>query len=220
MTATHMSSGATVSVLLLAAVMGGTGLAAQEPAATRATPVKSESTPDTAWPKWSVSLGTDINDLSIGGGARVRINVLGAVSREWQTSASRLAFRTELVLGASRMAGGSYSSQFGSISELAKYSFGSGSFRPYLIGGPGIYFERFNYSYVPCFQVGYCTPSQIPVGYNPTTRWSMGMTGGVGFDMKVGRLRLFLEQRLNMPEVLSNWGNGEFRMPFSSGIRF
>lgn len=216
----HMSSGATVPALLLAAVMGGTDLAAQEPATTSATPANNTPSADTSQPKWAVSLGTNISNLSIGRGAGVRADFLGALSREWQTSGPQLAFRTELMLGGTRLAGGTFYRQFGSISEMAKYSFRSGTFRPYLIAGPGIYFERLTYSYVACFQVGYCTPSQIPIGYNPATRWSLGLSGGAGFDMKLGRSRLFLEQRLTMPGALSDWGNGEFKLPLSFGIRF
>ena len=134
-------------------------------------------------------------------------------------SLSKLAFRSELTLGYGRIPDAEFSRQFGSISELAKYSLRRGSFRPYLIGGPGLYFERMNYS-VPCFAIGVCTPSQIPLGYNPDTRWSLGLGVGVGADIKLGRSRLFVEQRLDMPQLLSNTHDINNRMPFNFGIRF
>ena len=205
--------------LVFAGVIGAAELSAQgtTPIAVRAKTV--ETSTDTLLPKWSISAGTDFRNLSIGRGSGVRGDFFGSISREWPSSTSELAFRSELMLGATRTPGASVTRQFGSISELAKYSFGRGSFRPYLIGGPGLYFERNNYS-VPCFNLGACTTSEIPLGYNPNTQWSLGLGVGVGADMKIGRSRLFLEQRLNMADLLSNTRNMNNRMPFSFGIRF
>ena len=209
---------ARVAGLVFAGLVGAE-LSAQEATAIAIKAKGAESSADTLLPKWSISAGTDFRNLSIGRGSGVRGDVFGSVSREWKSSSPKLAFRSELALGYSRIPGAAFTRQFGSISELAKYSFGAGSFRPYLVGGPGLYFERMNYS-VPCFDVGVCTPSQIPLGYNPDTRWSLGLGLGVGADMKLGRSRLFVEQRLNMPELLSNAHNMNNRMPFNFGIRF
>ena len=207
------------AALVLAGVIGAAEMPAQDTTAISAKGRAAEASADTLLPKWSISAGTDFRNLSIGRGSGVRGDFFGSVSREWKSSMSKLAFRSELMLGATRTPGASVTRQFGSISELAKYSFRRGSFRPYLIGGPGLYFERNNYS-VPCFDLGACTVSEIPLGYNPNTRWSLGLAVGVGTDMKIGRSSLFLEQRLNMADLLSNTGNMNNRMPFSFGIRF
>jgi hypothetical protein len=219
MNATGKWAIASGAALVFAGVIDAAQLPAQEATAIAVGAKTAESSADTLLPRWSISVGTDLTNFSVGRGSGVRGDFFGSVSREWQSSVSRLAFRTELMLGATRTPGASVTRQFGSISELAKYSFGRGSFRPYLIGGPGLYFERMNYS-VPCFDLGVCTPSQIPLGYNPNARWSLGLGAGVGADMKIGRSRLFVEQRLNMPDVLSDTENMNYRRPFSFGIRF
>jgi len=208
---------ATAARLVVAVLVGAAELQAQEggAAAVGASPRESSDT----LPKWSISAGIDFRNLSLGRGSGVRGDFSGSLSREWQSSKPKLAFRSELALGYSRTPGAAFSRQFGSISELAKYFFRRGSFRPYVIGGPGLYFERNDYS-VPCFDVGACTPSQIPLGYNPDTRWSLGLALGVGADFTLGRSRLFVEQRLDMPQLLSNTHDMNNRMPFNFGIRF
>jgi hypothetical protein len=215
MNATGKSGIAKAAGVVVAGLVAAAALPAQDTIATAGAKAAS----DTLLPKWSISAGTDFRNLSLGRGSGVRGDFFGSVSREWQSSSPNLAFRSELGLGYSRIPGAAFTRQFGSISELAKYSFGRGSFRPYMIGGPGLYFERMNYS-VPCFDVGVCTPSQIPLGYNPDTRWSLGLGVGVGADIKLGWSKLFVEQRLNMAQLLSNTRDMNNRMPFSFGIRF
>ncbi len=126
---------AQAALFAFAGLIGAASLAAQESTALGVGAKAAESSRDTV-PKWSISAGTDFRNLSIGRGSGLRGDFFGSIAREWQSSNPKLAFRSELTLGYSRIPGAAFSRQFGSISELAKYSFRRGSFRPYVVGGP------------------------------------------------------------------------------------
>jgi hypothetical protein len=78
------------------------------------------------------------------------------------------------------------------------------AFRPYLIGGGGVYNLK---------TTGSSTPGTIIQG--GTTKF--GLDGGVGFDFKTGGLGLFVEDRYH--HVFTSGGSTSF-MPITIGIRF
>jgi hypothetical protein len=77
------------------------------------------------------------------------------------------------------------------------------TFRPYLIGGGGVYNLK---------TTGSASPGQIIQG--GTTKF--GLNGGVGFDFKTGGLGLFIEDRYH--HVFTSGESTNF-MPVSIGIR-
>jgi hypothetical protein len=78
------------------------------------------------------------------------------------------------------------------------------AFRPYLIGGGGVYNSKVT---------GSTSPGQVLPG--GTTKF--GLNGGVGFDFKTGGLGLFVEDRYH--HIFTSGGSTSF-MPISIGIRF
>lgn len=78
------------------------------------------------------------------------------------------------------------------------------AFRPYLIGGAGVY----NFK-----QTGSADPGQVLEG--GTTKF--GLNAGAGFDFKAGAVGLFLEGRFH--DVFSAGENLKF-IPITVGIRF
>ena len=173
-------------------------------------------------PAWSLGVGADLGGIQLTRRMHLWGDVMGIVSREWPTSRSHIAFRTQLLVGASTISSPQYRKQFGSLSEQIKYSFGPASFRPYVAAGPGLYFERIS-SQPDCVRTGACTFAQFAAGppYFNTTTWSLGVGGALGIDMKVWKANLFIEQGLHVPEILSNWDQRDkTSAPFSIGFRF
>jgi hypothetical protein len=82
------------------------------------------------------------------------------------------------------------------------------SFRPYLIGGVGIY----NFKLVSGDEV-----AGPGVGNTGNTGTDFGLNGGAGFDIKTGGIGFFVEGRFH--DVFTDGPNTKF-IPITAGIRF
>jgi len=76
------------------------------------------------------------------------------------------------------------------------------TFRPYLIGGGGVYNLK-------------ATGNDVPDGTDSSTKF--GINGGAGFDIKAGSASLFAEARFH--NVFTENNNTNF-LPITAGIRF
>lgn len=76
------------------------------------------------------------------------------------------------------------------------------TFRPYLIGGGGVYNLK-------------ATGNDVPDGTDSSTKF--GVNGGAGFDIKAGSASLFAEARFH--NVFTEGSNTNF-LPITAGIRF
>jgi Outer membrane protein beta-barrel domain len=76
------------------------------------------------------------------------------------------------------------------------------TFRPYLIGGGGVYNLK-------------PTGDDVPDGADSQTKF--GLNGGAGFDIKAGSASLFAEARFH--NVFTDGSNTNF-LPITAGIRF
>ncbi|HKU60490.1 MAG TPA: porin family protein [Gemmatimonadales bacterium] len=77
------------------------------------------------------------------------------------------------------------------------------TFRPYLIGGGGVYNLK---------QTG----NDVPSGFDDSTT-KFGLNGGAGFDIKAGSASLFAEARFH--NVFTEGSNTNF-LPITVGVRF
>ena len=76
------------------------------------------------------------------------------------------------------------------------------TFRPYLIGGGGVYNLK-------------ATGNDVPDGIDSSTKF--GLNAGAGFDIKAGSASLFAEARFH--NVFTEGSNTNF-LPITAGIRF
>jgi hypothetical protein len=96
---------------------------------------------------------------------------------------------------------------FGTADVVFKFKTSEEStFRPYIIGGGGVYNLK---------STGSADPGTVISTSGSTTKF--GLNGGVGFDIKAGGAGLFVEDRWHT--VFTSGSNTTF-MPITIGIRF
>jgi hypothetical protein len=96
---------------------------------------------------------------------------------------------------------------FGTANVVFKFKTSDeSSFRPYLIGGGGVYNLK---------ETGSADPGTVLSTKGSRTKF--GINGGLGFDIKAGGAGLFIEDRFH--HVFDSGGSTNF-MPITIGIRF
>ncbi len=161
-------------------------------------------------------------EFSLGGGASVPLSTFGdfaktgfhgMVAVSFAPSSFPLGFQVDGMyqrLKNEDIITGDRSSQIiqgtGNLIYKFKTSEGS-SFRPYLIGGAGVYNRK---------QVGGSDVAGPGVGNTGNTSTDFGLNGGAGFDFKAGSIGLFLEGRFH--NVFTAGENVKF-IPITVGIR-
>jgi hypothetical protein len=161
-------------------------------------------------------------EFSLGGGATVPLSTFGDVTKTGFHGLVAVSFApSSFPLGIQidgmyqrlkneDIVPGDRSSQILQGTANLVYKFKSSEtsqFRPYLIGGVGIY----NFKQVSGNQV-----AGPGVGNTGNTGTDFGLNGGAGFDIKAGGIGLFLEGRFH--DVFNDGPNAKF-IPITLGVR-
>lgn len=178
--------------------------------------------------QWSGSIGAD---PFVDGSASPKLEerFVAALAREWSRPGSRLAWRAELsagrqptttlLLNSTEGCGACSITSgrgFGEVSATAVYSFRRGhSFRPYFLGGPGLFALRSTYS-------AHGVVMSFPdIGDKATkTVWSLGATAGAGVAFRLFGREMFVEQKWLLPEPTTGYRRSSGIHPLSIGIKF
>ena len=91
------------------------------------------------------------------------------------------------------------------LGVAARYGRRSGAIRPYLLGGIGIADLRVRGRWVKYEEVSGTISGPIDSAFTSTSRWNGSITPGLGTEVRLGRVQLFSEVRLNFyPARLSD----------------
>lgn len=199
--------------------------------ATRAQAQQAQSHPEVA--SWMGSFGIDPFNLDLRTrDPGVQGQLFATLGHEWARRASSLGLRAQLTVGADLPRGlrfgddqcgkceVGYRRSFGALAGLVTYGWrGSRAIRPYVVGGPSLQVARNGFTVKGVLRQSDVAEVPLPMA---TTRWSAGVTTGMGVAIQMGRSTLFVEQWLQLPEVLSNMSMARDRVvrPLSIGIRF
>ena len=174
--------------------------------------------------KWSASVGIDPTKTD--GSLNLSENFAAAIAKQWSRSGSRIGFRAQLSTGREPATLRAFNvlecgdcvlkqiRRYQELSGAAVLTFRNNhSFRPYILGGPGIY--RVTTSY-------FARGVVIGNGNNPSTSsvWSLGLTAGVGASLKLFGKDFFIEQRIIWPQATTGYRTGPVPVPFSIGVKF
>jgi opacity protein-like surface antigen len=169
---------------------------------------------------WSVSVGFD--PMAHTYRSRFSENFTGAVARDWARKNSGLGFRTQLAVGTTPTSNTILRGctgcivhlrrSFAELSTTATYTFRrTRNFKPYVLAGPALYGVRSAYG-ISGAVLG--NPDD-----NSSLVWSLGATAGAGLGFTIFGTKMFLEQRIFVPEASTSRGSLVVR-PFTLGIRF
>jgi hypothetical protein len=169
---------------------------------------------------WSVSVGFD--PMAHTYRSRFSENFTGAVAREWARKNSGLGFRTQLAFGTTPTSNTILRGctgcivhlrrSFAELSTTATYTFRrTSNLKPYVLAGPALYGVRSAYG-VSGAVLG--NPDD-----NSSLVWSLGATAGAGLGFTIFGTKIFVEQRIFVPEASTSRGSLVVR-PFTLGIRF
>ena len=173
--------------------------------------------------RWSISIGADPFEPSIGSTSQ---NFVAALGREWNKKGSKLGYRSQLTVGAEpttnlffRQASCpdcfvSRQQSFAELSGVATYTFRKNrKVQPYLLGGPALYAVRSRYA---ASGVTFGGQDQNPA----ETNWSLGATFGIGTRFKLFGTYFSIEQRFIAPELTTRSRQDHMVRPFTLGISF
>lgn len=185
-------------------------------------------------PRWIGSLGIDPFNVDLRTrDPGVRGQLFATLGHQWARRGSGFGLRAQMTIGADlptglRVGEGrcgncevGYSRTFGALAGLAGYEWRrSAAIRPYVFGGPSLHVARTGFT-LKGGAIRQSDVADVPLP-SPATRWSAGITSGIGVALGLGRSTLFLEQWLQLRQVLSNMSVGRDRVvrPLSVGIRF
>lgn len=157
-------------------------------------------------PKWSLSLGVDPTRFDPG---TYHSRFVGTLTRSWQKPGSR--FSREISIAAWIHTPGGWSERYAGLTAgTSAELFHLWRFSPYVHGGAGLYYTRFN-ARTTRF-------SAVPTAYNLTRNdFSFGLNGGFGIRARILSHEFFIDETLHAFDVRA-LNRGMY--PLSIGIRF
>jgi len=195
-------------------------------------PLASVSAQDTAPepPKWSFSLGVDPTHFDLGTPDRgVEARMVANLTRSWQSTNSRLGRHISMMLGTDApretklspdpqcYCSTRYTMRYAGLTAGASYNlFSAWRFTPYVTGGTGIYYtssrrEPTDDVLTTAEFLGYYQNGFVQKGF------SVGLNGGLGIKVRLGKRELFIEQMLHSFDI-GELNRGIY--PLNIGIRF
>jgi len=194
-------------------------------------PLASVSAQDTAPepPKWSFSLGVDPTHFDLGTPDRgVEARMVANLTRSWQSTNSRLGRHISMMLGTDTPRETNLSPDpqcYCSIRNTMRYAaltagasydlFSAWRFTPYVTGGTGVYYTSSRREPTD----GVLTTAELGYYQNGFVQkdFSVGLNGGLGLKVRLGKRELFIEQMLHSFDI-GELNRGVY--PLNIGIRF
>lgn len=165
-------------------------------------------------PKWFAALGTDPFDFDLRTrDPGVQGQLFGTLGRDWSRRASGLGFRTQLTVGADLPRGLGlrqdtcpgcevrYTRSFGAVAGFATHHWRRDRvIQPYVVGGPSLHVARTGFTVRGVLTQTAAAEVPLPP---PATRWSLGVSSGMGVAFQMGSSTLFIEQSIQLPDALT-----------------
>jgi hypothetical protein len=180
-------------------------------------------------PKWSFSLGVDPTHFDLGNSdSGVEARMVANLTRSWQSANSRFARHVSAMLGADAPREWStssdpqcfcstrYTRSYAGLTAGASYDlFRAWRFTPYVTGGTGVYYTSSRREPTD----GVLTTSELGYYQNGFVQkdFSVGLNGGLGLKVRLGKRELFIEQMLHSFDI-GELNRGIY--PLNIGIRF
>jgi hypothetical protein len=181
-------------------------------------------------PQWSFSLGVDPTHFDLGNSdSGVEARMVANLTRSWQSTNSRLGRHISMMLGTDApretklspdpqcYCSTRYTMRYAGLTAGASYNlFSAWRFTPYVTGGTGIYYtssrrEPTDDVLTTAEFLGYYQNGFVQKGF------SVGLNGGLGLKVRLGKRELFIEQMLHSFDI-GELNRGVY--PLNIGIRF
>jgi opacity protein-like surface antigen len=167
-----------------------------------------------------------VDPFKTDGSLNLSENFAAAIAKQWSRPGRRLGFRVQLAGGREPSTTQRFNilecdvcsltrtQRYAELNAAAVLTFRNNHrFRPYVLGGPGIY--RVSTSYLARGTVLGSVENPSSSSY-----WSLGVTAGAGASLRLFGKELFVEQRILLPQATTGYRMGPVPHPLSIGVKF